>query len=138
MRDARLAHAGEEERLVDLSLEDGNAQLHALRDDLATVESCLSRELGGRQVNRHTVRSSPPVADGWYKVYIACRGWAQARFTGLRSLHRPQGRAGLSGRAGLLCLRLSDREGRRPSPPGAGATRPVECATAPPAGRRGS
>src|SRR5206468_1586873 len=77
---ARLTHAAEEERLVDLSLEDGNAQLHALGDDLATVESGLTCELGGRQMNRHTVRSSPRVADGYAPVYIACRGWAQGRW----------------------------------------------------------
>src|SRR5215211_2536791 len=54
---ALLAQVGEEEGLVDAALEDGNAQLHALLDDFATLHAGLSCELGGREVDCHRCAS---------------------------------------------------------------------------------
>src|SRR5262245_48899141 len=46
-----LREAGDEERLVDLALEDRDAELHALADDLPSIETSLSRQFGRSQVN---------------------------------------------------------------------------------------
>src|SRR3954453_6166780 len=55
-----LAHTGEEEGFVDAALEDRDAHLHALLDDLTALESCFASELRGREVYRHG-SVSPPV-----------------------------------------------------------------------------
>src|SRR4051794_33404891 len=47
LRRLRGAHARHEQRLVDPPLEDRDPQLHALGDDLATLEIGLACELGG-------------------------------------------------------------------------------------------
>src|SRR5207302_10211596 len=47
---ALVRQRGEEKGLVDSSLEDRHAHLHALRDDLSPLHSCFSCQLGGRQV----------------------------------------------------------------------------------------
>src|SRR3954449_6704894 len=44
---------GEEEGLVDAALEDRDAQLHALCDDVTPLEPGLASQLGRRQVNGH-------------------------------------------------------------------------------------
>src|SRR5690348_2920868 len=49
----RVLQRAHEEGLVDPSLKDRHPELHALLDDVATVHSRLSSELGGRQVDRH-------------------------------------------------------------------------------------
>jgi hypothetical protein len=49
----RVAEAREEEGLVDPALEDRDAQLHALGDHFLALETCLARELRGRQVICH-------------------------------------------------------------------------------------
>src|SRR5512133_4165907 len=59
-RSGRRSEARHEEGLVDAALEDGDAQLHALRDDVPSLEPCLAGELSGRQVNSH--RSCEPPA----------------------------------------------------------------------------
>src|SRR5260370_25490519 len=45
--------AREEQGLVDPTLEDRDAHLHALRDHFAALKSILARKLGGRQVIGH-------------------------------------------------------------------------------------
>src|SRR4051794_35816192 len=50
-----LLQGAQEERLVDATLEYRHTELHALRDYLAPVHASFSSELGGRQVDRHTV-----------------------------------------------------------------------------------
>src|SRR4051812_36525372 len=47
----------QEQRLVDPTLEDRHAHLHALRDDLTTVHPSFAREFGGGQVDRHSQSS---------------------------------------------------------------------------------
>src|SRR3954447_8323777 len=56
---ALLGQVREEEGLVDPTLEDRHAQLHALLDDLAPFHAGLARELRGREVDCH--RYVPPV-----------------------------------------------------------------------------
>jgi hypothetical protein len=45
-----LANGGEEEALVDASLEDGDSVLETLVENLAAAEAGFAGELGGRQV----------------------------------------------------------------------------------------
>src|SRR4051794_9503750 len=52
-RDALGLQVGQEQRLVDPSLEDGHPELHALLDDFAAVETGFASELSGRQVDCH-------------------------------------------------------------------------------------
>src|SRR5439155_18210683 len=49
----RLPQARHEEGLIDAALENRDAQLHALGDDFPALETCLTCELSGRQVNGH-------------------------------------------------------------------------------------
>src|SRR5215212_3781528 len=51
----RLLEAGDEEGLIDPSLEDRYAHLHTPRDDLSAMHASLAAELGGRQVDRHVL-----------------------------------------------------------------------------------
>src|SRR4051794_21503884 len=51
-------HVRQEQGLVDAALEDGDAHLHALLDDLATLEARLPRELRGREMNCHRTATS--------------------------------------------------------------------------------
>ena len=53
-----LAQRGEEESLVDTTVEDRDAHLHALRDHLAPLHVDFVGELAGRQVNGHALVSS--------------------------------------------------------------------------------
>ena len=48
-----LTKTGKEERLVDSTVEDRDPPLAALDDDVAALESGLSRKLGGGEVNCH-------------------------------------------------------------------------------------
>ena len=50
---ALLGEVRHEQGLVDPALEDGHAHLHALLDDLATLEARLPRELRGREMDCH-------------------------------------------------------------------------------------
>ena len=59
-RSGRRSEARHEQGLVDAALEDRDAQLHALRDDVPSLEAGLAGELSGRQVNSH--RSCEPPA----------------------------------------------------------------------------
>src|SRR4051794_31888341 len=54
----RLPQAREEQRLVDPSLEDRDAQLHTPGDHLPALQSALPRKLCGREVICHWLR--PP------------------------------------------------------------------------------
>src|SRR3954453_7495727 len=56
---ALLREVGEEQCLVDSSLEDRHAQLHALLNDLAPLHVGLARELRGREMDCH--QTDPPV-----------------------------------------------------------------------------
>src|SRR5438445_229659 len=67
-----LAEAGEEESLVDPALEDGDAQLHALRDHFAALQTSFARELGGLPAREDADRANvlgPEVED----QRLACR-----------------------------------------------------------------
>src|SRR4051794_10036218 len=55
---ALVFHVREEEGLVDSSLEDRHAQLHALLDDLATLHAGFASELRGREMDCHQYESS--------------------------------------------------------------------------------
>src|SRR5215211_298799 len=48
----------QEQGLVDAALEDGDAHLHTLFDDFATLEARLPSELRGREVNCHRPATS--------------------------------------------------------------------------------
>src|SRR4051812_30367844 len=50
-----LLEGAEEQRLVDPPLEYRHTELHALRDYFAPVHASFSSELGGRQVDRHSL-----------------------------------------------------------------------------------
>jgi hypothetical protein len=80
-RSCRRSEARHEQGLVDAALEDRDAQLHALRDDVPSLESGLAGELSGRQVNGH--RSCVPPA----------------------CLHRPERIARVSDNLNLMCLK---------------------------------
>jgi hypothetical protein len=80
-RSGRRSEARHEQRLVDAALEDRDAQLHALRDDVPSLESGLAGELSGRQVNGH--RSCVPPA----------------------CLHRSERIARVSDNLNLICLK---------------------------------
>src|SRR5215208_5608561 len=80
--DALLAQVGEEEGLVDPALEDGDAQLHALLDDFATLHTRFASEFGGRQVDCH--RYEPPVRFGTWREGTASSGRAQWQSLNLR------------------------------------------------------
>src|SRR5947199_9238017 len=54
----RLPETGEEEGLVDPTVEDRDAQLDALRDYVSALETGLTRKLGWRQANRRRSCSS--------------------------------------------------------------------------------
>ena len=56
--DGLLGQVRHEQRLVDPALEDRDAHLHALLDDLPTLEARLPRELRGREVDCHRAASS--------------------------------------------------------------------------------
>src|SRR3954447_24534235 len=53
-----LGEVGEEEGLVDATLENRHAHFHALLDDLATLHACLARELRGREMDCHQTDAS--------------------------------------------------------------------------------
>ena len=72
-----LAEADEEEGLVDAAFEDRDAHLHALGDDLATLEASFARELGGRQVDRHRMRPLSSI--------LSCVGLEVYTFVRIRS-----------------------------------------------------
>src|SRR3989449_713687 len=80
-RPCRCSEARHEEGLVDAALEDRDAQLHALRDDVPSLEAGLAGELSGRQVNGH--RSYVPPA----------------------CLHRAERIARVSDNLNLMCLK---------------------------------
>src|SRR4051795_11063657 len=69
----RLAKRRQEERLVDPTLEYRHPKLHALRDYLTPVHASFARELRGGQMNRHRVRSPPPVFGNRPTTYRARR-----------------------------------------------------------------
>jgi hypothetical protein len=54
----KLAEAGEEESLVDSTVEDRDAQLEALADHVSPLQAGLTCQLGGRQVICHKSASS--------------------------------------------------------------------------------
>src|SRR6476620_10004539 len=54
----RVFHVGHEQGLVDSSLEDRHAQLHALLNDLAPFHSGFASELRGREMDCHQYESS--------------------------------------------------------------------------------
>ena len=56
--DVGMTQRGEEQGLVNSTLEDGDAQLHALGDHFPALEACFAGQLGGRQVNCHRRVSS--------------------------------------------------------------------------------
>src|ERR1022692_391309 len=58
-RAGKLAQTREEQRLVDPTVEDRDAQLNALDDHVSSLQASLACELGGRQVIGH--RSFPPL-----------------------------------------------------------------------------
>src|SRR3954468_6005312 len=80
-RSGRRSEARHEEGLVDAALEDRDAQLHALRDDVPSLEAGLAGELSGRQVYGHR-GCEPP----------AC-------------LHRAERIARVSDNLNLMCLK---------------------------------
>src|SRR3954466_15414361 len=54
----RLLHVGHEQGLVDSSLEDRHAQLHAPLNDLAPFHAGFASELRGREMDCHQYESS--------------------------------------------------------------------------------
>src|SRR3954454_7416951 len=56
--ESRVFHVGHEQGLVDSSLEDRHAQLHALLNDLAPFHSGFASELRGREMDCHQYESS--------------------------------------------------------------------------------
>src|SRR4051794_11974832 len=48
---------GQEQRLVNPTLEDRHAHLHALGDHFPPVHTCFSRQFGGGQMDRHSQSS---------------------------------------------------------------------------------
>src|SRR3954452_4818167 len=80
-RSGRRSEARHEEGLVDAALEDRDAQLHALRDDVPSLYAGLAGELSGRQVYGHR-GCEPP----------AC-------------LHRAERIARVSDNLNLMCLK---------------------------------
>src|SRR3954452_3516247 len=54
----RLLHVGQEQGLVNSSLEDRHAQLHAPLNDLAPSDAGFASELGGREMDCQQYESS--------------------------------------------------------------------------------
>jgi hypothetical protein len=54
---ALVPQGGEEQRLVNPTLEDRHAHLHALGNYLSPVHSSFAREFGGGQMDRHSQSS---------------------------------------------------------------------------------
>jgi hypothetical protein len=79
-----LAQAREEKSLVDPTVEDRDAQLATLGDDIAPVQPGFTRQLGGRQVIGH--RSSPFWRSLHAHKYAASSGRSQWRWTKIRLL----------------------------------------------------
>src|SRR4051812_3399567 len=75
-----LLEGAQEERLVDATLKDRYTELHALRDDLAPVHASFSSELGGRQVDRHTVLSSVGADELSPVSFSGCAGRRKPEF----------------------------------------------------------
>src|SRR5687768_13007952 len=65
---ALLREVRQEQGLVDPALEDGHPHLHALLDDLATLEARLPRELRGREMDCHRTSTSCEVCHVQMKV----------------------------------------------------------------------
>src|SRR5829696_7441904 len=63
-----LGQVRHEQGLVDPALEDGHSHLHALLDDLATLEARLPRELRGREMVCHRTTTSCEVCHVQRKV----------------------------------------------------------------------